>query len=94
MNAGDNSVTGLVSCRKVERVAMQTVSKPDGATADKEPKNNRRLGSPNRPVAISRFVFNTFREALLHPTTTSYIDKRTGKFISRDNGKVSENGDT
>ena len=71
---------------------MQTTSKPNSATTDKNPKDNRRLGSPNRPVAISRFVFNTFKEAILHPTTTSYIDKRTGKFVGRINGKVSENG--
>ena len=63
-------------------------------TPDAKAQRVRRLGTPNRPVAISRFVFNTFKEALLHPTTTSYIDKQTGKFIGRDNGKVSENADT
>ena len=70
---------------------MQTASKSDNSATNKERMDNRRLGTPNRPVAIARFVFNTFKETILHPTATSYIDKRTGKFVGRDNGKVSEN---
>ena len=72
---------------------MQTASKSDNSARDEERVDNRRLGTPNRPVAIARFVFNTFKEAILHPTAMSYIDKRTGKFVGRDNGKVSENDD-
>ena len=52
----------------------------------------RRLDTPNRPVAITRFVFNTFKETFLHPTATSYIDRRTGKLVGRDNDKVPEDG--
>ena len=67
---------------------MQTTSKPDNSTMDKERVDNRRLGTPNRPVAIARFVFNTFKEALLHPTVTSTFDMRTGKVIARDGKKL------
>ena len=67
---------------------MQTASKLDSAGTDKEPKDNRRLGTPNRPVAITTFVFNTFKEALLHPTVTSTLDMRTGKVIARDGKKM------
>ncbi len=49
----------------------------------------RRLDTPNRPVAISRFVFNTFKESFLHPTVTSYIDRRTGKVVGRGDRRVS-----
>ena len=52
----------------------------------------RRLDTPNRPVAIARFVGNTLKEAVLHPTVTSYIDKRTGRLVGRDDKKVSEDG--
>ena len=51
----------------------------------------RRLDTPNRPVAIARFVYNTFKETLLHPTATSYLNRRTGRLVGRDNGKASEN---
>ena len=68
---------------------MQTASKLDSASTDKEPRDNRRLGTPNRPVAIATFVFNTFKEALLHPKVTSTLDMRTGKVIARDGSKLS-----
>ena len=67
---------------------MQTTSKLDSAGTDKEPKDNRRLGTPNHPVAVTTFVFNTFKEALLHPTVTSTLDMRTGKVIARDRKKM------
>ena len=53
----------------------------------------RRLDTPNRPVAIARFVGNTLRETVLHPTVTSYIDKRTGRLIGRDDEKAPESAD-
>ena len=31
-----------------------------------------------------RFIINTLMEALLHPLSTSVIDKGTGRLISRD----------
>ena len=71
---------------------MQTASKPDSELSNMDTADNRpipRLDTPNRPVAISRFVFNTFREAILHPTVTSYLDRRTGKVVGRDDKKVS-----
>ena len=74
---------------------MQTASKSGSVSVDTEPTDTRpvrRLDTPNRPVAISRFVFNTFREAILHPTVTSYLDRRTGKIVGRDDKKVSRNG--
>ena len=67
---------------------MQTASKPDSALSDTDTADNRRLGTPNRPVAIATFVFNTFKEALLHPTVTSTLDMRTGKVIARDGKKL------
>ncbi len=58
-------------------------------TPDAKAQRVRRLGTPNRPVAISTYVFNTFKEALLHPTVTSTLDMRTGKVIARDGKKLS-----
>ena len=49
----------------------------------------RRLDTPNRPIAISTYVLNTLKEALLHPTVTSTLDMRTGKVIARDGKKLS-----
>ncbi len=73
---------------------MQTVSKPDSASTKKDgtPARRpvRRLDTPNRPVAIARFVGNTFKEAILHPTVTSTLDMRTGKVIARDGKKLSD----
>ncbi|MYE55142.1 MAG: hypothetical protein F4X34_08115 [Chloroflexi bacterium] len=75
---------------------MHNDSNTDNGLSDKVASNGRRpvrrLDTPNRPVAITRFVFNTFKEAFLHPTTTSYIDRRTGKLVGRDNDKASEDG--
>ena len=50
----------------------------------------RRFSTPNRPVAIARFVFNNFKETVLHPTVTSTLDMRTGKVIARNGKKLSE----
>lgn len=58
-------------------------------TSDVTVRAARRLGTPNRPVAISTYVFNTFKEALLHPMVTSTLDMRTGKVIARDGKKLS-----
>lgn len=58
-------------------------------TSDVNMRAARRLGTPNRPVAIFTFVYNTFKEALLHPTVTSTLDMRTGKVIARDGKKLS-----
>ena len=68
---------------------MRSVSKSDNSATDKERADNRRLGTPNRPVAIARFVSNTFKEAILHPTVTSTFDMRTGKVVARDGKKLS-----
>ena len=68
---------------------MRSASKSDNSAVDKERVDNRRLGTPNRPVAIARFVGNIFKESLFHPTATSYIDKRTGKLVGRDSKKGS-----
>ena len=57
-------------------------------TPDAKTSLTRRLGTPNRPVAISRFVLNTFKEAILHPTVTSTFDMRTGKVIARDGERL------
>ena len=67
---------------------MQTTSKSDSATANLDTTDNRRLGTPNRPVAIITYVFNTFKEAFLHPTVTSTLDMRTGKVVARDGKKI------
>lgn len=37
-----------------------------------------------RVFVETRFIANTLKEALLHPLSTSVIDKRTGRLISRD----------
>ena len=68
---------------------MQTISKRGSASTDKGPRDDRRLGTPNRPTAITTFVFNTLKEALLHPTVISTLDMRTGKVIARDGKKLS-----
>ena len=77
---------------------MQSDSNADNRLTDEGTLNGhlpvRRLDTPNRPVAIARFVGNTFKEAILHPTVTSYIDRRTGKLIGRDDRKSSEIGDS
>ena len=64
---------------------MNTASKPDAADMDNASKRaySPRLDTPNRPVAIGCFVYNIFKEAILHPRSTSYIDRRTGRFIGR-----------
>ena len=31
----------------------------------------------------ARFFWNTIKESMVHPFSTSYIDKRTGKLVSR-----------
>ena len=74
---------------------MSTASKPDAADMDKARKraHSPRLDTPNRPVAIACFVYNIFKETILHPRGTSYIDRRTGRFINRSDGKVAENDD-
>ena len=72
---------------------MRNESNAENRLSDKVASNGRcpvrRLDTPNRPVAIARFVFNNFKEAFLHPTVTSYIDRRTGKVVGRDDRKVS-----
>ena len=68
---------------------MQLPSQSNRASTKLDAVDNRRLGTPNRPLAISRFVFNTFKEALLHPTVTSTFDMRTGRVIARDGKRLS-----
>ena len=71
---------------------MQTTSDTNSASVDTEQTDTRpmrRLDTPNRPIAIARFVGNIFKESFLHPTVTSYIDKRTGKLVGRDIKKSS-----
>ncbi len=72
---------------------MRNESNADNRLSDKVASNGRlpvrRLDTPNRPVAITRFVFNTFKEAFLHLTVTSTLDMRTGKVIARDGKKLS-----
>lgn len=73
---------------------MQSDSNADRAPPSEGASNGclpmRRLDTPNRPIAIATFVFNTFKEALLYPTVTSYIDRRTGRLIGRYDKKVSD----
>ena len=59
-------------------------------TPDAKARLTRRLGTPNRPVAVARFVGNTFKEAILHPKVTSTFDMRTGKVIARDGKNSSD----
>ena len=58
-------------------------------TSDATVRTVRRLSTPNRPVAITRFVFNNLKETVLHPTVTSTLDMRTGKVIARNGRKLS-----
>ena len=53
----------------------------------KECRSKYRFDTPNRPVAIARYLFNTYKETFLHPTVTSTFDMRTGKVVARD-GKM------
>ena len=72
---------------------MHSDSNADNGLSKKVASNGRRpvrrLDTPNRPVAITRFVFNTFKETFLHLTVTSTLDMRTGKVIARDGKKLS-----
>lgn len=46
-----------------------------------------------RVASECRFVANTFREACVHPRSTSVIDKRSGKLISRHGHRVHQGTD-
>ena len=50
-----------------------------------------RFDTPNRPVAIARYLFNIYKETFLHPTVTSTFDMRTGKVVARDGKELSGN---
>lgn len=43
-----------------------------------------------RVGAEAKFVANTIKEAVVHPLSTSVIDKRTGKVLSRNSSNGSK----
>ncbi|MYC07777.1 MAG: hypothetical protein F4X57_11515 [Chloroflexi bacterium] len=67
---------------------MQTTSKSKSAAANLDTTANHRLGTPNCPVATTTLVFNTFKEAFLHPTVTGTLEMRTGRVVARDGRRL------